>query len=596
MAAEELRDNPGQWQAFESKGNCVVLAGPGSGKTKTLTLKLARVLAENVRPPRGVACITYSNECVREIRRRLKKLGIDERKNVFIGTVHSFCLRHVLAPYARLAGIAVPHPLTVARQAEQNVLFERALAEIVSSDERPSDWRIPMDRYRRMHIDRGAPEWQQEDVQLAQLVERYEYLLRERGLIDFDDMTLGGTRLIVEHDWVRRAVRARFPVLVIDEYQDLGVPLDHIVRCLCFQTGIRLIAVGDPDQSIYGYTGARPELLRDLAAQPGVECVTLGFNYRCARSIVRASEVALGEARGYQARRTQRGLIDWHERPGGLEDQAQFVCCELVPAIRQRLSVNLGDVAVLYRTKHDGDVIAAAADSAGAPYARNDGNSAVPRTPLTRWLEECASWCAGGWRKGEPPLSWLVRLWLGMNPTLNAGLDRTNAKRNLVRTLLLLRQPGMPLAEWVGAMRQEVCQPAFEREPTLRQEAVDFAKLVENAGPAGKLKGLAIEVFAGQAGTPKHLNLITLHSAKGLEFEAVVVLGMDQGNIPPANTGRGTAEDRRLFYVALTRAKREFHMLYSGWCLDYRKRVREWGPSEYLEQVRRLAQGGTSPA
>jgi DNA helicase-2/ATP-dependent DNA helicase PcrA len=80
--SEELRANPGQWAAYESAGHCVVLAGPGSGKTKTLTIKLARMLAEDVRPPRGIACITYSNECARELRRRLQSLGVDESDRV----------------------------------------------------------------------------------------------------------------------------------------------------------------------------------------------------------------------------------------------------------------------------------------------------------------------------------------------------------------------------------------------------------------------------------------------------------------------------------------------------------------------------------
>ena len=92
-AAEELRANPGQWAAYESSGHCVVLAGPGSGKTKTLTIKLARMSAEDVRPPRGIACITYSNECARELRRRLRALGIVESDYLFIGTYcFSLCI------------------------------------------------------------------------------------------------------------------------------------------------------------------------------------------------------------------------------------------------------------------------------------------------------------------------------------------------------------------------------------------------------------------------------------------------------------------------------------------------------------------------
>ena len=91
-ACEEFQNNPGQLQAYDSKGNCVLLAGPGSGKTKTLTIKLARMLSEDVHPPRGVACITYNLECAAELRRRLDGLGVQENEYTYIGTIHSFCL------------------------------------------------------------------------------------------------------------------------------------------------------------------------------------------------------------------------------------------------------------------------------------------------------------------------------------------------------------------------------------------------------------------------------------------------------------------------------------------------------------------------
>src|ERR1700729_3056606 len=105
IAAEDLRENEEQWHAYDSQGHCVVLAGPGSGKTKTLTTKLARMLAEDVAPPRGIACITFNSECAGELKRRLERLGVRESQYVFIGTIHAFCLKHVVLPYARLAGL-----------------------------------------------------------------------------------------------------------------------------------------------------------------------------------------------------------------------------------------------------------------------------------------------------------------------------------------------------------------------------------------------------------------------------------------------------------------------------------------------------------
>lgn len=106
QAVNNLRATPGQRQAYNAPGNCVVLAGPGSGKTKTLTIKMARILIEDVRPPRGLACLAYSSESARELVRRLDRLGVHESENVFVGTVHSFCLKQVVLPYARLAGVA----------------------------------------------------------------------------------------------------------------------------------------------------------------------------------------------------------------------------------------------------------------------------------------------------------------------------------------------------------------------------------------------------------------------------------------------------------------------------------------------------------
>ena len=118
VAAEDLRGNEDQWKAYQSTGNCVILAGPGSGKTKTITVKIARLLAEDVRRPRRIACITYSNACIGELRSRLIRLGADDGDRLLLSTVHSFCLTELVLPYAAMAGIDVPEPLVVASPAQ----------------------------------------------------------------------------------------------------------------------------------------------------------------------------------------------------------------------------------------------------------------------------------------------------------------------------------------------------------------------------------------------------------------------------------------------------------------------------------------------
>lgn len=245
QAARELRLNAGQRQAYESQGHCVIIAGPGSGKTKTLTVKIARVLSKETKEPRGLACVTYSNECARELRVRLARLGIEESKRVFIGTVHSFCLRNILAPYACLAGLSVPYPITLASAAEQRDAFAAAVASLMGPHEPPARWRTIVDRHRRLYFDRSKQSGFRTDRQLSSLAEEYEAYLGARGLIDFEDIVRFGVYLLSNVAWVRRVIEARVPLFVVDEYQDLGPALHSMVRTLCRQTRVRLISDDD---------------------------------------------------------------------------------------------------------------------------------------------------------------------------------------------------------------------------------------------------------------------------------------------------------------------------------------------------------------
>lgn len=589
-ASNDLRDNPGQWAAYESTGSCVVLAGPGSGKTKTLTIKLARMLAEDVRAPRGIACITYSNECARELRRRLGDLGVEERdKRVFIGTVHSFALKHIVSPYALTAGMKIPNPIRVAMPDEQRKAFDAAVTEVLGQSARPGQFKVPIDAYRRTHLDRRAASWN-EYPDYAGVIIDYEARLRHAGLIDFDDMMLLGLRLVESHEWIRRTIAARFPILAVDEYQDLGVPLHRMVMSLCFGTGVRLFAVGDADQSIYGFTGAQPELLRGLAERPDVTAVTLPFNYRSAPEIVAASEAALGELRGYSAQKTTKGVVAFHYFENGLEEQANAIIDELIPAALKRDDQrSLGDIAIIYTDYNDGNLVSGAAADAGLEFVRIDSGAPIPTTPMIRWLQECAEWCAGGWEHSQPKLRGLISSWLRFNATLRQASDIREMQGILVKYLFGHRNVDETLRSWLEGFESEVLRSAFAREGTLRDEERNFAILLKLTQGENELQNATIATFSGQAGSPNHLNLITLHSAKGLEYEVVFLLGMDQGRLPSwaDNSAEKIAEARRRFYVGLTRAKSEVHLTYSGFTENkYGARYNN-GPSPFLLELQR---------
>ena len=568
-AAEDLRDNPGQWAAYNARGNCVVLAGPGSGKTKTLTIKMARMLAEDVAEPRGIACITYNNECAKELEQRLDQLGVEPCGRVFIGTVHSFSLTQILLPYAKTARLGLPDGFTVATQSEHREALDRAVRRTIDDPRNPQEWNFEMGRYRRLFLDRSVSQWSTTNPQLAQLVEAYEAELRTKGLIDFDDMPLLAVRALRDNEWLQRALLAKYPTLIVDEYQDLGHALHGMVMGLCFSTGIRLFAVGDVDQSIYGFTGATPELLQHLSERQDVETVRLRLNYRCGSRIVTASNYALGEERDYAAPKgAHQGTIYFHPCNGTYAGQAAYLFASVLPEVKTRIrDLTPGEIAILYPAAFIGDEVAAAAQKHGYAVLRADANALYPRNSrLMRWLEQCAVWCCEGWRTGTPRFSKLVnegcRLFAEVIATHE---DRLSFQRALLVFFWAKRDTKIALHSWLTGIRAEILETLFSSSRTMDDEAETLGELVERTSTGGSAEEMTLGQFSGCGDGNDRINLSTLHSSKGREFRVVIMFAMDNGRIPRRNsTESEQRESRRTFYVGFTRAKLEVHLMYTN--------------------------------
>jgi DNA helicase-2/ATP-dependent DNA helicase PcrA len=550
-ALVQLEGNREQHDAAHVRTHCVVLAGPGSGKTKTLTTAMARTLIQDVLDPRGVACITYNNECAIELETRLAKFGIETGERTFIGTVHSFALTQVIAPYARCIKDGFAGSFSVATVQQTGAAVEIAYNAVFGDDGVPADrWRFAEVK-RRRDVNRTLPAWKDNNPELADFIEAYEAELRRNSLIDFDDMPLLAYRIVIEHRWIRDALRARFPVLFVDEYQDLGHALHELVLLLCFEGGIRLFAVGDADQSIYGFTGANPELLQSLTMRADVETIQLKFNYRSGSKIIRASLGALGEERAYcGVEGAPEGELTFCPVVGGHAQQAKHVAEVVLPGLVNR-GFRSEQIAVLYRAAWLGDYVATALKEDHVVFVRTDTNALVKRNSLlARFTESCAGWVTGGWRTADPLFDRLLSQALGL---VYAGRATESEKQVVSRQLIQFLRRGIDANEtthtWLFRLHQELIVPWQQITRNAHQEWNVCSEMLEKTDPAQE-RDLPLNVFAGRIEGTGRVTLSTLHSVKGREFDAVIMFGMNNRDFPNWRDNQNAVamrEARRLF-------------------------------------------------
>lgn len=368
------------------------------------------------------------------------------------------------------------------------------------------------------------------------------------------------------------------------------------MRRLAFEGGVRLFAVGDFDQSIYGFTGADGGLLVALSERDDVERVQLQLNYRSASRIVSASEMALGEARGYRASDPDRqAVIAFVLCDGGLDGQAAHAMTELIPAaLAAKPGRALGDIAILYKDYKAGDIVAEAARAAGYDYVRVDNAAPYKKVALTSWIEDCAAWSAGGWREGRPQLRGLLDRWLGFHRVRMPDKQARDEAHRLTQLLWTLRSEGGLARAFVAALRARMLDALMAAEPALGDQREQVERMTAALAVGGALGNLDLASLGGRDGSPLHLNLLTLHSAKGCEYDVVVMVGMDLGSLPwRGETPVKLRESRRLFYVGLTRARDEVHMLYSGFVETNRGRMYH-GRSPFLDELEaRMNAAGT---
>jgi DNA helicase-2/ATP-dependent DNA helicase PcrA len=572
-----INNDPNQKKAFDSKGNTVVIAGPGSGKTRVLTLKAVKLCKTDIVSPSGLACISYSRETVRELKKRLSEYNYKPKKSDFIGTMHGFSIINILEPFAKLyPKYNIPIPLKIASKEIEEKIFVSVLSELNITDD--SLKLIDLNRQRSLSI-AGNSKVQLELFDLETQAEViYNRKLNEVGCVDFISIINIATQMITEQEYVKNTLEAKFSWLLIDEYQDLGKPLHEMVLELQSQTSIKVFAVGDMNQSIYGFSGAYPDFLHELNGISNFESITLTSNYRSNQGIINGSldSLQLPPPRlNYLAKQRLGESADFTfiTCDSDMDEQYEVVVRKIIPKLISK-AVSLDEIGIIVGSGKEVVSMAHFLKEEKIPFYISKWD--FSNTDIIQWLQDCAQWCVDS---KEQSFDLIFRFWKKL--LKNHDDARLLIEPIIIRSefyeILNKSKDIFILSDWLEYLIEKLLiNNLLLDSESYPDEVININTLLKEA-QLGNLKGSKLIRFA-TLGTPDNeVTVTTRHSAKGLEFEVVILLGLEEGRFPFYKIKEGSKEmeeAHRLCYVCVSRAKRECIMIRS----KKHTFVGKWGP------------------
>lgn len=583
----ELRKNDRQWAAFNTRAHCVVLAPPGSGKTKLLTSRLAYDLATEIDPPQGAACITLTNAAANELRERIEGLGVERRPALFVGTVHSFVLSRIIQPYADALGLGELKELGIATSRQRISLYDKAIRSVYGSSLRSADVkevRATADAARQ-RLTTGTA-WSRYGLAIQNVVNLYENSLQAIGLCDFLGIISTAVAIVEMSAPIRRVLNSCYPRIYVDEYQDLAPGLDRLVRALCLRSDSKstLFAVGDPDQAVFAFTGTRPELLDDLTRTDGVWTVELDRNYRSGQDLIDLAG-RMRPDRPQVVGTREGGSVQTIDCPEGLVGQISTVV-ELVSQIKDS-GTPLHEIAVICPWNQHCEAVSLALRGAGVPASMRESQYRL--TSSTRLIEEAATWSILGRETSGARLSDILQTWRSV---LGANWNRSR-EVSLTRCLLDgIHFADDPACQFLDAIL--ACGASAVLSSRIQSDNSNELEQLSTALRTGPMSDLTLRQFAQRVKKTDRVEVTNMTLSKGLEFDHVFVIGLDEEMVPnyrSLDDPLQLAEDRRKFYVAITRAREQVALLYSGFVMKPWGEPEYAGPSRFLYEIDAIRTG-----
>ncbi len=634
--------NAEQYEAVtQVKGPVMIIAGAGTGKTRVITFRMAHMIRAGI-PAHQIVALTFTNKAAKEMKERLLDITGKSAKGIFIGTFHSFCLR-ILREFAHDAGL--DQRFSLAGTSDQIDLVRKALEEKGWQGlYRPDDILARISSAKNAlllpsqilnhdvaHFDDKDP------AVLAEVYEVYERQLKLNRVIDFDDCIFKTALMLQNNPSLKEKLEERWPYFLVDEFQDTNFSQLHLLELLARKNS-NICVVGDDDQSIYSWRGALVETLdRFEETFKGTRLIKLEQNYRCSNVILHAANTVIRNNTG------RKGKTLWsaskNENPIILSShgddiaEARWIALKCFTLIGQ--GVKLKDIGILYRANAQARNLELALREHNVHYKVYGGSSFFERKEVKDFLcyfrltvnpqDRLAFWrvintpARGiGLKTLEKiedqarshnisPFDVLQRQLVTLDSkTKEAAHFFVETIRNIHTSPLMdvsdLEQRGMKIIKDFGLedeIRSKTTHEGARKRKidSLRRLPQWIKQLAESQiEDKGKLQLLDLldQLSLSSDGAPSkdkggdnHVSLMTIHAAKGLEFPVVFLCGVEEDQIPhknSVNSELGISEERRLFYVALTRAKEQLHLSYARERFSQFKKS-ERKPSRFLEEL-----------
>ncbi len=622
--------NPMQRLAAETlEGPVLILAGAGSGKTRTVTYRIANLLSHGV-PAHSILALTFTNKAAREMRERVERLVGEGAQDMWIGTFHSVCVRILRRDIEKLG---YQRSFTIYDDDDQQRVIKEVL-RVLNIDEKA----LPVKEIRSKISDAKNKlmthdEWFQKSAkdyrsqQIHNAFAMYEQRLKAANALDFDDLLIRTLQLFVDHPPVLGFYRRRFQYVHVDEYQDTNPAQYELVKLLTAESR-NLCVVGDDDQSIYGWRGADIRNILDFEKDfTDAKVIKLEQNYRSTANILDAANQVIAHNRG------RKEKVLWTDidagdpirlyHAGDEREEAAWICERIRQLHRQ--DVPYAETAILYRMHAQSRVLEEMLMRAGIPYRVFGG---------TRFYDR---------KEVRDALAYLRVM---ANPSDDVSLARiiNTPKRSIGDSTVTLltdyaRQEGfplfsalfdppqslssrprkciadfaelmnkltafkdmLPLADFVDKVLDETGLKAQFENDDSEDGRTRMENLMEFAGAARefaeKSTDKTLEAFLEnvalvtdmdrQEDGPQFVTLMTLHSAKGLEYDAVFLAGMEEYIFPTRRAltnEESLEEERRLCYVGITRARQYLHLSFTKRRMLFNQ-VENNDPSRFIKEI-----------